>query len=55
MAVLEQLMPGADAPSAQAGAGHLRRHGRRHRVSRAVDDEALSLEVLQAVRDSLPG
>jgi TetR/AcrR family transcriptional repressor of nem operon len=24
-------------------------------VSRAVDDEALSLEVLQAVRDSLPG
>jgi TetR/AcrR family transcriptional repressor of nem operon len=24
-------------------------------VSRAVDDEALSLEVLQAVKDSLPG
>jgi TetR/AcrR family transcriptional repressor of nem operon len=56
MAVLEQLMPGADDAEKrkQALATYAAMVGAIV-LSRAVDDEALSLEVLQAVRDSLPG
>ncbi|MTV37124.1 TetR/AcrR family transcriptional regulator [Duganella radicis] len=56
MAVLQQLMPGADDAEKrkQALATYAAMVGAIV-LSRAVDDEALSVEVLQAVRDSLPG
>jgi TetR/AcrR family transcriptional repressor of nem operon len=56
IAVLQQLMPGADEAEKRrlALAAYAAMVGAIV-VSRAVDDEALSLEVLQAVKDSLPG
>lgn len=56
LAVLAQLMPGADDAEKrrQALATYAAMVGAIV-LSRAVDDEALSREVLQAVRDSLPG
>jgi TetR/AcrR family transcriptional repressor of nem operon len=56
MAILEQLMPGADADEQrkQALANYAAMIGAIV-LSRAVDDEALSLEVLDAVRHTLPG
>ncbi|MYM97789.1 TetR/AcrR family transcriptional regulator [Duganella vulcania] len=55
MAVLEQLMPGADDADKrrQALATYAALVGAIV-LSRAVDDEALSLEILQAVQASLP-
>lgn len=55
LAVLEQLMPGADAPAQrrQALASYAAMIGAIV-LSRAVDDEALSLEILDAVKASLP-
>ncbi|MYN41656.1 TetR family transcriptional regulator [Duganella sp. FT109W] len=56
MAILEQLMPGADAAERrkQALANYAAMVGAIV-LSRAVDDEALSLEVLEAVKAALPG
>ncbi|WP_432377287.1 TetR/AcrR family transcriptional regulator [Duganella sp. P38] len=56
LAVLEQLMPGADAAEQrrQALARYAAMIGAIV-LSRAVDDEALSLDVLDAVRDQLTG
>ncbi len=56
MAILEQLMPCADADEQrkQALANYAAMIGAIV-LSRAVDDEALSLEVLDAVRQTLPG
>ncbi|MYM67812.1 TetR family transcriptional regulator [Pseudoduganella sp. FT55W] len=56
MAVLAQLMPGADDAEKrkQAIATYAAMVGAIV-ISRAVDNEELSMEVLQAVKDSLPG
>jgi TetR/AcrR family transcriptional repressor of nem operon len=56
VSVLEQLMPGEDAAARrrQALAGYAAMVGAIV-LARAVDDEALSLEILQAVKDTLPG
>lgn len=56
VSILEQLMPGADAAARrqQALASYAAMVGAIV-LARAVDDAALSSEILQAVRDALPG
>lgn len=55
IAVLEELVPGEDAAKRrQALAAYAAMVGAIV-LARAVDDEAMSLEILEAVRESLPG